>query len=169
MKARISLRYKVIGISLLSVLMLWSCKEREFETSAGNDESLIRQIHADYVEGWLAMDQEKIMGLLENNARIQPNAMQPIEGKINIENFWFPKDDSRTVINDYKTEILSLKVLDTLAYTTHHSILDWSYLKDTINFSMLQKGINTTIYRKQVDGTWKIYRSMWTDLYAEKK
>lgn len=169
MKDRITFRIKLLSISFFSVLVLWSCKDNELEESAIKDESLIRQIHSDYVEGWLEMDQEKIMGLLENNARIQPNSLKPIEGKNNIENFWFPKDNSKTVINDYKTEILSLKVLDTLAYTTHNSILDWSYQKDTIAFGMLQKAINTTVYRKQNDGTWKIWRSMWTDIYAENK
>lgn len=109
------------------------------------------------------------MELIAENARIQPNSLQPIEGKSEIRKFWFPKDSSKTIINDFQTEIISLKIYDTLAVSTHNSLLDWTYEKDSVSFGMLQKGINTTIYRKQPDNSWKIWRSMWTDISAEKK
>ena len=109
------------------------------------------------------------MGLLEENARIQPNSLKPVEGKNQIRKFWFPRDSSKTTVNDFQTELISLKILDTLAVSTHTSTLDWTYKKDTLSFGMLQKGINTTIYRKQMDGTWKIWRSMWSDIYSERK
>ena len=129
----------------------------------------IRQIHNQYVNGWLQADEEAVMGLLEENARIQPNRMKPIEGKSEIRMFWFPKDSSKTIINNYKTEIISLSIIDTLAISTHKSFLDWTFVKDTVTFGMLQKGINTTLYRKQSDNSWKIWRSMWTDIYVENK
>ena len=150
-------------------LLFWSCSNNKTKESLNTDEMDIRQIHNEYVNGWLKMDEEKIIGLLEENARIQPNKLQPIEGKSDIRMFWFPKDSSKTIINDYKTEIISLKIIDTLAITTHKSLLNWTYQKDTIRFGMVQKGINTTIYRKQPDNSWKIWRSMWTDIYAERK
>jgi len=136
---------------------------------ANQDELLIREVHKDYVQGWLAMDQEKVMALLVENSRIQPNSLNPIEGKNNIQNFWFPNDDSETIINEYKTEILSIKILDSIAFTTHSSTLDWSYRKDTVNFGMIQKAINTTIYKRQTGSSWKIWRSMWTDIESERK
>jgi len=86
-----------------------------------------------------------------------------------IREFWFPKDGSKTIINNYKTEIISLDIMDTLAISTHESLLDWTYKKDSISFGMLQKGINTTIYRRQLDYSWKIWRSMWTDINVERK
>jgi hypothetical protein len=94
--------------------------------------------------------------------------MAPIEGKENIAGFWFPDDGSITEINNYVTKILSLTILDTIAVTTHSSILDWNYQKDSVRFGMIQTGINSTVYRKEGD-SWKIWRSMWTDIEAETK
>ncbi|NAS13707.1 YybH family protein [Poritiphilus flavus] len=150
-------------------VLIWSCNSPKSEEAIDSNHLEIKQMHTDYVNGWLEMDEEKVMGLLEENARIQPNRLKPIEGKSNIRMFWFPKDSSKTIINEYKTELISLEVMDTLAVSSHTSLLDWTYQKDTISFGMLQKGINTTVYRKQTDKTWKIWRSMWTDIYAERK
>ena len=149
-------------------LAITSCDKKANENS-GADEMEIRAVHDDYVNGWLNSDEKGILQLFEENARIQPNMMAPIEGKSKIKKFWFPKDSSKTIINDYRTEIISINIIDTLALTTHKSILDWTYQKDTISFGMFQKGFNTTIYRKQPDNSWKIWRSMWTDIYVERK
>ncbi|NER13045.1 hypothetical protein GWK08_06315 [Leptobacterium flavescens] len=154
-------------IAVLFVSLILGCGDTQKEKFDSTDETAIRQIHEDYVSGWLETDEEKIMGLLEENSRIQPNRLAPIEGKDKIREFWFPKDGSKTTINEYKTEIISLDILDSLAITTHSSLLDWSYQKDSTNFGMRQKGFNTTLYRKQKNGSWKIWRSMWTDIYAK--
>ena len=159
---------KVVTISILSTVLFCSCDNNKANEGAA-DEEAIRQVHDDYVRGWLKMDEEKVMNLLVENSRIQPNKLRPIEGKSEIRKFWFPDDGSKTIINNYKTEIVSLKVIDTLAISTHKSILDWTYQKDTVQFGMLQKGINTTVYKKQPDNSWKIWRSMWTDIYVEPK
>ena len=156
-----------IRFLIIPLLLVWGCNQADTGNNAAEAE--IRQIHTEYVQGWLAMDEEKIMGLLEENARIQPNSLKPVEGKNQIRNFWFPRDSSKTTVNDFQTELISLKILDTLAVSTHTSTLDWTYKKDTLSFGMSQNGINTTIYRKQMDGTWKIWRSMWSDIYSERK
>ena len=164
-------RHLILALGILlfsSSLTFYSCKMGQ-SVDLGADEIKISQVHNDYVNGWLKMDEEKIMALLEENARIQPNKLKPIEGKSEIRKFWFPNDSSITTINDYKTEIIALDIRDTLAITTHNSILDWTYQKDSTNFGMIQKGINTTVYRKQKNGSWKIWRSMWTDIYSESK
>ncbi|NNL15998.1 MAG: hypothetical protein HKO81_05085 [Flavobacteriaceae bacterium] len=162
-----------INIRLITALICFfsilGCINDRSGDDDNQDEKLIRAVHSDYVQGWLDMNQDKVMSLLMKDSRIQPNSLKPIEGKNNIKKFWFPNDDSKTIINDYKTEILDLRIMDTLAYTTHNSILDWSYKKDSISFSMLQKAINTTVYRKDNNGKWKIWRSMWTDIYSERK
>lgn len=51
----------------------------------------------------------------------------------------------------------------------HESNINWNYEKDTTKFGMIQTGINTTIYRRQKDMKWKIWRSMWTDIFAKSK
>ncbi|WP_430966478.1 YybH family protein [Spongiimicrobium sp. 2-473A-2-J] len=158
--------------TLLLLLTVLSCKERIVqagEPPMGEDEIQIRQLHTDYVNGWIDNNEGQIMGLLEENARIQPNSLMPIEGKQQINAFWFPKDGSSTKINTFETEILNFQLLDTLAITTHSSLLDWTYKKDTLQFGRVQKGVNTTVYRKQGDGSWKIWRSMWTDIDIKNK
>ncbi len=158
---------KILPPSILLILFIVGCKE--VKEIVDPNELEIRKIHNEYVNGWLKSDEGIIMELLVEDSRIQPNTLKPIEGKSKIRKFWFPKDSSKTVINKYNTEIISLNIIDTLAISTHKSLLDWTYEKDSIRFGMLQKGINTTIYRRQLDNSWKIWRSMWTDIYVEKK
>ena len=165
----INFYFKPLTVLIFSAFLILSCDSNKANQSLNSDEMKIRQVHNEYVNGWLKMDETLIMGLLEENASIQPNKLKPIEGRSEIRMFWFPKDSSKTIINEYKTEIISLNIIDTLGISTHTSLLDWTYVKDTVTFGMLQKGINTTIYRKQPDNSWKIWRSMWTDIYAERK
>ncbi|MCX2679807.1 hypothetical protein OOZ15_07650 [Galbibacter sp. EGI 63066] len=147
---------------------LYKAKTSE-NKSSGQAESTIRQIQKDFVNGWKTMDEEKIMALMDKNARLHPDGINPITGNADIREYWFPKDGSKTIINEYNTEILSLNILDTLAVSTQKSMLDWTYEKDTIRFSRLQKGIGSMIYKKQPDNSWKIWRSIWMNLSMEKK
>jgi ketosteroid isomerase-like protein len=161
--------FKPLILLIYSTFFIWGCDNNKANESLNTDEMKIREIHNKYVNGWMKMDEAIIIGLMEENAIIQPNKLKPIEGRTEINVFWFPKDGSKTVINEYKTEIISLNIIDTLAISTHKSLLDWTYAKDTVLFGMIQKGINTTVYRKQSDSSWKIWRSMWTDIYSERK
>jgi ketosteroid isomerase-like protein len=156
---------------LLPVLLvhLIGCAENQSTEPTDVDSQAVLQVHNDYVDGWLNMDQEKIMSLIEGDARLQPSGLSPVDGKSQIQDFWFPQDGSVTSVNDFKTNIISLEVLDTLAISTHHSILDWEYQMDTLSFGMIQEGYNTTIYKKQSDDTWKIWRSMWADVDFQAK
>jgi ketosteroid isomerase-like protein len=159
-----------LALGIILLLVVFGCnlnQEERLDPEKSEIESKIRQVHADYVDGWKNMDESKIMGLFEEDSQIQPNRFNPVIGKENIREFWFPRDSSETIINEFTTEIISLTLLDTIALTTHSSILDWDYKKDATNFGMYQKGINTTIYRKQKNGSWKIWRSMWSDLYSK--
>ena len=159
--------YKKRFLLIFLALIVAGCENKETDKILNEEDLKIRKIHSNYVNGWLNSDEEGIMQLLVEDSRIQPNMLRPIEGKSEIRNFWFPKDSSKTIINNYETEIISLNIMDTLAISTHKSLLDWTYEKDSISFGMLQKGINTTIYKKQLDNSWKIWRSMWTDIYVE--
>ncbi|GAA4272655.1 hypothetical protein GCM10022258_19490 [Aquimarina gracilis] len=153
-------------------LLCFGCTQntkQEQTVTRNEDEKAIIDINQQYVEGWKNMNEEQILSLFEDNARIQPNSLKPIEKKENIRKFWFPKDSSITIIHDFKLELLSMTVQDTIAITTQDSFIDWSYQKDTLQLSMSQRGINTTVYRKQKDNSWKIWRKMWTDIYTKKQ
>ncbi|NNF35479.1 MAG: DUF4440 domain-containing protein [Saprospiraceae bacterium] len=128
------------------------------------DEAMIRSLLNEYVEGWKAMDEARIMDLFEDNAMIQPNRLTPIQGKESMKDFWFPRDGSITIINKFDTEEISLNFRDSLAIMTYESYIDWNYQKDTTQFGMIQTGIVTNIYRKQKDDSWKVWRSMWSDI-----
>lgn len=150
----------------------FSCENQKHQaknTSASIIEKNISSIQNDYVTGWKEMDEKKVLSLFEENARIQPNSLKPIEGKEELRNFWFPKDSSVTKINEFKTELLSINVLDTLVLASYKSYLDWSYEKGTYKLGMAQTGFTTTLYRKQTDNSWKIWRQMWTDTEIENK
>ena len=155
---------------VFTVLLISSCqyKKKEDNTNLENRNKILK-IQKDYVDSWLQMDEQKVLFLFEDDARIQPNRLAPIEGKENMRAFWFPKDGSQTTINSYETELVGIDITDTIAISTQKSNLDWSYTKDTISFSMFQRGVGTTIYRKQKDSSWKIWRQMWTDVYSKKK
>lgn len=162
---------KKIEWSLIAVIAMIGCTSEKDNSNKipSNDEVHIHNLHNEYVEGWKEMNEEKVMKLMEMNSMIQPNRLAPIIGKENIRAFWFPKDSSITVINKFDTEIIGFNLKDSIAIMTHESKLDWDYVKDTISFGMVQKGINTTIYRRQKDTSWKIWRSMWTDILANQK
>lgn len=131
------------------------------------DEQAVRDIHQAYVEGWKKMDEVQVLALFEEGARIQPNRMSPIEGKEAIRSFWFPDDGSITRIHRYETDLMFVEVMDSLAVSTQKSLLDWSYEQDTFQMARIQRGLATTLYRKQSDGHWKIWRQMWTDYWSE--
>ena len=160
---------KRLCLSIFLTLSIMGCDNKEAKKNIDPDDLEIRKIHSEYMNGWLKSDEEGIMELFVEDSRIQPNTLKPIEGKSEIRKFWFPKDSSETIINNYETEIISLDIIDTIAISTHKSILDWTYKKDSISFGRLQEGINTTIYTRQLDNSWKIWRAMWTDIYVEEK
>lgn len=160
---------KILLLSIFLALVVVGCENKKENEVVDPNELEIRKIHNEYVKKWLKSDEEGIMELLVEDSRIQPNTLKPIEGKSEIRKFWFPKDSSKTIINNYETEIICLDIMDTLAISTHESLLDWTYEKDSISFGLIQKGINTTIYKRQLDNSWKIWRSMWTDIYVERK
>lgn len=150
--------------TILILAALGCCKDKGIDS----DYEAIMEIRKKYLEGWRLMDEMQVMSLLEENARIQPNRLAPIQGKDAIRDFWFPDDGSITKIHEYETEILNIDVRDTLAFSTQTSYLNWSYHKDTISIGRIQRGLGTTIYRKQKNGEWKIWRQMWTDYYYKK-
>ena len=136
---------------------------------ADADQNVLNNMHQQYIEGWKTMNKEMVMSLFEEDAIIQPNRLKPIQGKENIKAFWFPNDGSVTTIHNFNTKEIAFQTMDTLAIATYTSNLDWSYKKGETIMARDQKGVNTVIYRKQLDGSWKIWRRMWTDIHSEKK
>ena len=159
----------ILSVFLLSILILFSCQKEGDKTNLDPETKSILNLHQSYIDGWLEMNESKVVDLFEENSRIQPSSLNPVSGKENIREFWFPKDGSQTIIHAFETELLGVAIKDTLGISTHKTLLDWSYEKDTIKMGMIQEGITTTLYRKQEDSSWKIWRQMWTDIKATPK
>ena len=157
---------KILATITVTCLFL-SCTPPVDQPSS--EELRVQKVVQEYVEGWRNMDEEQILSVFEDGARISPNSLNPIEGKENLKNFWFPDDGSQTIINGYDIEIIDTQILDSLAITTHTSVLDWDYINGDTEFGRIQNGISTIVYRKQNDDSWKIWRAMWTDIKAVPK
>ena len=155
-------------LTLITITFLFlSCAPQADQPTP--EELRVQKVVQQYVEGWRNMDEEQVLSVFEDGARISPNSLNPIEGKENLKNFWFPDDGSQTIINRYDIEVIDTQILDSLAITTHTSVLDWDYIKGETKFGRIQNGISTTVYRKQDDNSWKVWRAMWTDIKAAPK
>lgn len=129
-----------------------------------DDAAQIQQINQAYLQAWLRDDAAAVLALFEPEARISPNRLFPIEGLEGMRAFWFPDGGSVTTIHRSKAEDLGVSVLGELGVTTQKTVLEWSYEKGDTRMARLQEGINTTVFRRQPDGGWKIWREMWTDV-----
>ena len=159
---------------IIAALIIFSISCNSFniddKTSASNtaDKELIRNLQKEYVSQWLKGNEEGVLSLFTQEARIQPSSLCPIDSLKNIRNFWFPKDGSHTIIDHFDIQPLNIYIDRDTAVSTGISTLDWRYEKDTVKFKVSQKGIETTVYKRQKDNSWKVWRQMWTDLYANK-
>lgn len=133
------------------------------------DESAIRAIHDAYVRGWLEGDEDGVMALFQDDAMISPSGLRPITGTAEIRKFWFPKDGSVTTIHHFTSDILLLDGDDQVAMTSQKTRLDWSWASAGKRVAKEQWGYATTLYCKQRDGTWRIWRQSWTDVKSLNK
>lgn len=132
-------------------------------------EDSIRSMHHKYVESWLKSDERGVLELFEADAVITPSGKAPIKGIDAIRNFWFPKDTSVTTIHEFKNDILSFSQDGAIASTSQKTFLSWSYVKGNFKMAKDQWGYAMTVYRRQPDGTWKIWRQLWTDVRSVNK
>ena len=127
------------------------------------DETQIRKMIDDYNDAWLRNDSSTILNLFDENAILIPSGLNPIMGKKQIINFWWPNDSSVTKINDYKITVLDIDGSGNLAYTYETGKLSWSYEKADFKMSKNQQSHEITIFKKN-GGRWKIAKRIWTDL-----
>ncbi len=151
------------------MFLIVACANDQKQPMVSGDEAAIKKIRDQYVSSWLANDEQGVLSLFLENSRIQPSSLCPIDSMKNIRQFWFPHDKSKTTIDHFQINDFCIHVDGDTAVSTGVSYLDWSYQNDTTAFSVSQKGIETTVYLRQADKSWKIWRQMWTDLYARRK
>ena len=130
------IKKKIFGktkfIWYLLVLVLVGCGERSSQLNedlnlSSEDIEQIREINRNYTQGWLEGDSSKVLGLFTNSATIIPSGLLPIQEKKVITDFWFPNDNSTTVIHFYDLEILDITGTGNLAYSYEHGKLQNGY------------------------------------------
>jgi len=151
------MRFK-FGLLSLSCVIILSCSKDS------PDQQAIRTVNQNYVRSWLDGSEAGVLSLFEDEAVIVPSGMAPIRGKKAITEFWFPKDSSKTIIEKFSNEIISISVDGDVAASIQKDILSWSYEKGSMKMARDQWGFTTTIYRRQADGSWKIWHQMWKDV-----
>lgn len=131
------------------------------------DEQAVRAINQNFVAAWLANDAEKILNLFEDNASITPGGAGFYKGKDKIKSFWFPQDGSVTTIDKFSNDIVFLKHSGDVMVATTNSKLSWTYQKGDTSFGKDQEGYALTFYRRQTDGSWKIWKQIWSDIWSK--
>ena len=148
-------------------------KRASFHDSKINDHAdaaAIRKINKAYLNNWLENNEAGVLDLFEAGARISPSSLCPMDSLKNLRQFWFPKDGSTTTIHRFEADEISLKIISNeLACTTQKTILEWSYKKGATQMGRIQEGIELTVFRKQKNGSWKIWRKLWTDVASKER
>jgi uncharacterized protein (TIGR02246 family) len=140
-----------------------------FSQTKKKDEAAVRAINDAYVKAWLDNNEEKVMSLFEENGSITPSGIGYFKGHDKIRSFWFPKDSSITVIDKFENKIIQLQFKNDVIVAMSNSILSWHYQKGDFKMAKDQEGFALTFYRKQKDGSWKIWKQVWSDLWAKDK
>ena len=146
-----------------------SSKKAALDAQSEKDKKEIKRMHRQYVDSWLKGDENGVLSLFAEDARIQPGSLDPIDSIGNIKKFWFPHDGSTTLILKFDTDVFCTKIDGDYAITTQKSFLDWTYNDDSTHMAVEQAGYAMTVYRRQSDGGWKIWRQKWSDVYSKEK
>ena len=135
-----------------------------------DDATAIRKINMAYLSNWLKNDEAGVLDLFEEGARISPSSLCPIDSLSNMRQFWFPKDGSKTTVHRFEADEISMKIISKdLACTSQKTLLEWSYEKGETKMGRIQEGIELTVFRKQKNGAWKIWRKLWTDVASKER
>jgi uncharacterized protein (TIGR02246 family) len=140
-----------------------------FSQTKKQDEAAVRAINTAYVKAWLDNDEEKIISLFEENGSITPSGVGHFKGHEKIRSFWFPKDSSITVIDKFENKIIKLQFEQDVIVAFTNSLLTWHYEKGDFKMAKDQEGYALTFYRRQKNGTWKIWKQVWSDVWAKDK
>ena len=154
---------------LLLIVLLFGCSETPSTGSLSEVElQKVETVLQTYVEGWKAMDSSIILGLFTEDAVLSPSGLFPKEGKQALRDFWFPDDGSVTEIHEYDIEVLDSGGSGDLAFTYEKGSLSYTYTRGDMSVTQESQAFGATLYRRDSEGTWKIFRRMWSDIRVER-
>jgi len=152
---------RLLSSALLFVLVL--------PVLAKDDEAKIKAAVEDGYKQWIAAankkDAEALANLYDENAVLLPPREEPVIGKAAIAE-WYKKyvADPNLVPFTETFESNSFHVVGDIAIDTSDFSGDATREGKTIHFH----GKNLVLWKKQKDGSWKIFRDMWGEIPAQK-
>lgn len=146
------------------ILQLGACQKEPSGMLTEEDIAEIEQIQKDYTEGWIENDPDKILDLYTDSAIIIPSGLTPSTGKEAISSFWFPDDNSTTIVHSYDLEILDVEGSGNIAHTYEHGKLSFTYINDSLRIDRDSESYAITTFRKNSTGKWKITKRIWSDI-----
>lgn len=125
------------------------------------DERAIRDLDQAYVVAWVRDDTAGVLATLADDGVIMPGGIRPLTTRREIQEFWWPRDGSRTRVTAYTTSIDEIRGTGSLAFVRGTGTVTFAYEKDSVATQQTTHNMTLTIVVKGSDGRWRISRRMW--------
>jgi uncharacterized protein (TIGR02246 family) len=156
--------YKIL--SLLVAILAW-CGSRPLGT---DDASAIRNVLEHYRASWLSNDPDGVRSCFTQDAVLMPHhGLEPIVGLKAINEFWFPRTNTKTTILKFARTIDEIGVDGTFAYARGHGEVVWRVEDNRKTEDWRTGGTYMAILKKQGSGKWLISHLIWDDVPNERK
>ena len=125
-----------------------------------SDRKAVIQVMDEYVNAWLAGDEERVMRVMSDDAVLIPHhGLQPVAGAKAIRAWWWPPDSPATTINKFTMQHAEIGGSGSIAYVRGTQELEWT----TGTKTQRNRGNHLTLLRRGRDGRWRITHQMWGD------
>lgn len=155
---------------ILGLVLLGAFSIQAQNGLSAKDINTLKGIEDTYRTSWLKNDEEKILSLFTDDATLYPNGNAPVKGNAGMREFWFPKSDTVTTIESYKTSIEDVNGNGCYATVTGRNELVWK-MEDKSGAESKRYSSNNyfiSVYVKR-DGEWKIFKRFWSGKLEEVK
>ena len=134
-----------------------------------NEEAMIKTAIEERYQEWLAAENKRdaaaVTNLYDNNAVLLPKSEEPVIGKAAIGEFYKKQmADSHFVPFTLKSDWNSFHLAGDVAIATSVFEGDATRNEKQIHF----RGKNFLVWKKQSDGSWKIFRYMYDEIPLKK-
>ncbi len=145
-------------------LAILACAPAEPNALSPADERAIRQVDSLYVAAWLRDDTAAVLRTLTPDAVLMPAGQRPLATPNDIRAFWWPTDGSRTKILTFHRVIDEIAGGANLAWVRGTDTLTFTYDKGQTHSQLASRSMTLAVFRRQLDGSWRISRMMWGTL-----
>jgi ketosteroid isomerase-like protein len=158
------MNFQKLALVILVSTLIMACKSSSTNSDSTLKATEAEKVYDQYVANWLDQDSAGLMELVLEDCVLMPSNIPPVMGKDAIQQFWFPNNGSKTTIHTFTSNLISSSIVhDSMAVTVHEAFMDWNYDLDSLHIGKLQRTLTTTIFKKQVDDQWKMWRQSWSN------